>query len=277
MQFIFPRKGDVAMRQPLLAPLVLAVSLTGCSTVGEYASSSPAPEQSPVPSAGQVSVPAPDWGEQVYMTAYGVEDRPEPVFSPEYRLPEIKNAGGIPAYEAINAYYQKTLDALAASAAEMSGWAVEDYNVTRVTKEPFFTYTDTETYEIALDTGRWASILRSHYSSLGGPSPCLYPVGDTFDLSTGARLDFAGLFTCDAQTAAGRVLDAVLAQNAQGAYMGVVIDEDILRRAYDPEQFYLTGEALTVYFPEGELPGALGSPTFAVSYSELEDIFALWE
>jgi len=32
-----------------------------------------------------------------------------------------------------------------------------------------------------------------------------------------------------------------------------------------------------VYFPQGDLASALGSPTFAVPYTELEDILKPWQ
>lgn len=271
------------MRRRLILSLALCLLLTACSTVAEYASPVPSPEGSaaPAPSASappeETAAPAPEWGEQVYMTAYAVEGRPEPVFAPEYRLPEIENAQGVSAYEAINAYYAAALDDLASSAAELSGWAVDDFKASQITGDPFYAYVDTERYEISLETPARVSVLRSHYSNVGGPSPAMYPVGDTFDLTTGTRLTFAGLFTCSEEEARQRVLDAVLALNAQGAYAGAVLDEGNLTAAFQPEQFYLTEDSLVCYFPDGDLPGAVGSVTFAVPYTDLEDILTPWK
>jgi len=281
--FTFSRKSDKLEKKEevdvcgkrFLLPLALCLVLSGfsgCSTVAEYASQTPS---APVVSADPL--PAPEWGDQIYQTAISVEGRETPVFSPEYRLPYIKNAAGIPSYEAVNAYYATALEDLKTAAAELSGWAVDDCKVSLSSNTPFFGYEDTEEYEIALQAKGIVSILRSHYSNMGGPSPTLYPVGDTFHLATGTRLSFADLFTCASETAAQQVLQAVLEQNAKAEYMNTVIDEESLRLSYQPEQFYLTEEALTVYYPEGELAGALGSPTFAVPYAELEDIWALWD
>jgi len=265
----------MARFRPLPLLLSLLICLTGCSTVAEHASPSPTPAESAQPAPAEV--PAPEWGEQVYMTAFAAEGRDEPVFSPEYRLPKIDNAAGIGAYEAINDYYAAALDKLAVSASDLAAWAVDDYKTARATGDPFYPYVDTEDHQIALQTGQVVSILRSHYNNTGGPSPQLYPIGDTFDLATGARLTFADLFTCGPTEAAARVLDLLLEQNAQGAYRGAVLDEEALRQAFEPEQFYLTEEALTLFFPEGDLPSALGSPTFAIPYSDLEDIWSLWQ
>lgn len=268
--------------------LCLGLLLTGCATVAEYASPTPplgqeatatpsAGPESPTPAPSDTPRPQPEWGEQVYMTSYVVQDRPEPVFSPEYRLPKITNAQGVPAYEAINDYYAGALDDLAVSAAELSGFAVEDYSIAQSLGDPFFNYVDSETFVLSLSTPTRVCVLRTHVSNLGNPHPLNYPLADTFDLSTGARLGFADLFTCSAETARERVLSAVLARNAASGYSGVTLDEEQLRQGYDPEKFYLTEDSLVVYYPQGTLASALGSPTFAVAYTELEDIFAPWQ
>lgn len=272
-----------------LLPLCLCLLLTGCATVAEYtsptpplgqeatATPTPGPESSaPAPSEATPR-PGPEWREQVYMTSYVVQDRSEPVFSPEYRLPKITNAQGIPAYEAINDYYAGALDDLAVSAAELSGFAVEDYSIAQSLGDPFFNYVDSETFVLSLSAPSRVCVLRTHVSNLGNPHPLNYPLADTFDLATGARLSFADLFTCSAEEARERVLSAVLARNAASGYSGVVLEEEQLRQGFDPEKFYLTEDSLVVYYPQGTLSSALGSPTFAVPYTELEDIFAPWQ
>lgn len=279
------------MRKKSLLPLCLCLLLTGCTTVADYTSPTPPLGQDatalptaavgePVPTSPDATAtpqPQPVWGEQVYMTAYAVQGRSDPVFSPEYRLPKITNAEGIPAYEAINTYYADALDDLAVSAAELSGFAVEDYTMAQSLGDPFFNYVDSETFVLSLDTPTRICVLRTHVSNLGNPHPLTYPLADTFDLTTGARLSFADLFTCSADQARERVLSAVLARNAQSGYSGVVLDEASLRQGYDPESFYLTEDSLVVYYPQGTLATALGSPTFAVAYTELEDIFTPWQ
>lgn len=268
--------------------LCLGLLLTGCATVAEYASPTPplgqeatatpsvGPE-SPTPAPSDTPRPDPEWGEQVYMTSYVVQDRPEPVFSPEYRLPKITNAQGVPAYEAINDYYAGALDDLAVSAAELSGFAVEDYSIAQSLGDPFFNYVDSETFVLSLSTSSRVCVLRTHVSNLGNPHPQSYPLADTFDLTTGERLGFADLFTCPVEEARERVLSAVLAHNAASGYSGVTLEEEQLRQGFDPEKFYLTEDSLVVYYPQGTLSSALGSPTFAVAYAELEDIFAPWQ
>ncbi|MEA4955117.1 MAG: DUF3298 domain-containing protein [Pseudoflavonifractor sp.] len=267
------------MARKLLFSLALCLLLSGCSTVADHAATpSPVSSSDATAALPTASVrPAPEWGEQVYMTAYVADGRDEPVFAPEYRLPEIKNAAGDPAYEAINTFYSGALSDLAASAAEVSGWAVDDYKTAQAAGYPFQKYVDTESYELTLNTASRVSILRSHYSNSGGPAPTLYPIGDSFDLTTGTRLSFADLFSCPAEEAQSKVLDLVLGLNAQGAYAGTVLDAELLRNAYAPEHFYLTEDSLVCYFPDGDLPHALGSPTFAVPYTQLKEMMHPWE
>ena len=73
------------------------------------------------------------------------------------------------------------------------------------------------------------------------------------------------------------MLGALLELNAQGAYANTVLDETMLKNAFSPENFYLTEDAFTVYFPNVDLPRAVGTPTFAIPYTDLEDILLSWE
>lgn len=265
------------MDRKLTLPLALCLLLTACAGAGHTPTPAPTPtaQIDPVPTA--TPLPAPEWGEQVYMTAFGVEGRMDPVFLPEYRLPKIENAGGVSAYEAINAYYAAALDDLAISAAELAGWAIDDYAVTQVSGDPFFDYVDSETYELTMEASTRVSILRCHYSNSGGPYPTLYPMADTFDLTTGARLSFADLFSCDADEARQRVLTAALTLNSAGKYSNTVLDENTLKDSFWEENFYLSEDSLVVFFPNSEFPRAVGTPTFAIPFVDLEDILLSWE
>lgn len=265
------------MRKTILV-LSLSLLLAGCSTVAQpggvpIVTTPPAETADLTTDAPAYDPPA--WDEQVYMTAYAVEGRDEPVFRPEYRLPRIANAAGVPAYEAINAYYADILSDLAVAAADLSAWAVDDYRTTQATGEPFYPFTDTESYVISVQTSGFVSVLRTHAGATGSPQTVSYPIGDTFDLGSGQRLLFADLFTCSQKDAAGRVLSTIITQNAAGSYMGAVFDADALTAAFEPEQFYLTESALVLYFPAWDIPGAIGSPTFAIPYTELADVWAL--
>lgn len=258
-----------------ILPLSLCLLLTACATV-EPTSTPPGIVQAtataePAPTAAPT--PTPVWGEQVYLTAFAAEGRDEPVFSPDYRLPFIENADGITAYETINAYYATALDDLAVSAAEVAGWAIDDYYTTQATGDPFFNYVDTESYELTLQTASRVSILRSHYSNSGGAYPTLYPLSDTFDLTTGERLELADLFSRSAEETEETILNAVLALNAEKAFNHTVLDETALQEGFSTRNFYLTEDALTIYFPELDLPRAVGTPTFAIPYTELGDTF----
>ena len=266
-------------RLPFLG-LALTLLLTGCSTVAEHKTPDADPDAAPTPAVvvTQASRPdAPVWKEQNYVTVFTDDSQSGPIFSPEYRLPLIENADASPAYPPINEFYANALDDLAASSAEIFAWALEDAQSASTLGIDFQPFIDEETYEITLETAERVSILRSHYSNSGGPYPLLYPIGDTFDLTTGQRLSFADLFTVPADQAAARVLEAVLASNAAGSYGGTPIPEEDLKVGWSPERFYLTEDALVMYFPDSELPHPVGTPTYAVPYAQLEDILQTWE
>ena len=261
-----------------ILPLALCLLLTSCATVEEYASPSPAPSGGTgIEDTQATPVPAPQWGEQIYQTSFTAEGRQRPVFSPEYRLPKILNAEGVPAYEAINSYYEEALASLASAAAETSGWAIEDYNMSTSSDFPFYEYVDTERYVISLETAARVCILRTHTNSAGSPSTVRYPVGEVFDLTTGARLYLADLVSCTEEEAQERILSAVIAINGSAGYNGSPLDEEALRGAYHPERFYLTEDSFVVYYPAGDIAGTTDSPTYAIPYTELEDILTPWE
>ena len=109
------------MRSKLILPMCLCLALSACAVVEHDPTPTPPPSlPTAQPTPEPALRPAPEWGEQVYMTAFAPEGRrDDPVFIPDYRLPLIKNAEGVAAYEAINAYYAAALDDLAAN--EKSG------------------------------------------------------------------------------------------------------------------------------------------------------------
>lgn len=260
------------MKSKHFLPLTALLLLTACTPAGEVQVDATA-----TPVVSEATRTVPDWGVQVYTTSFTAEGHNAPVFSPEYRLPKIKNAEGIPAYEAINAYYAEILDSLAIAASETAGWALEDLNITKATGDPFYPYIDTEQYAVAMESRDRVSILRTHTNATGSPATLTYPTGETFDLTTGERLYFADLISVSEETAQESVLAAVCRLNAANGYSGTVLPEEELRESYHPEQFYLTEDSFVVYYPAGTLTGITNSPTFAIPYSDLEEILTPWE
>ena len=263
-------------RFPVLG-LALILLLSGCSTVAEH---SETPNPSPIPDAAVTEAVRPDppvWAEQTDAAVFPDDGQSAPVFSTAYSLPRIDNADASPAYQRINDFYAAALGDLTEAADERFAQARKAAEHAAAQGEAFQPFADGESYEITMATARQVSILRSHYSNSGGPYPLLYPIGDTFDLTTGQRLSFADLFTIPADQAAARVLEAVLDSNAAGSYGDTVLPEDVLMAVWSPEQFYLTEDSIVLYFPDSELPHAVGTPTFAVPYTQLEDILQTWE
>ena len=50
-----------------------------------------------------------------------------------------------------------------------------------------------------------------------------------------------------------------------------------MKNAFQEENFYLTESAFTVYLSGFDFPRAIGVPTFAIPYADLEDILLPWD
>jgi hypothetical protein len=180
----------------LFSLFLVVLLLSSCSGGGTAIASPPqtqAPESAPLPTAAPV--PKPVWGEtSTGLTAKDAKTG-DTVLTAAYILPGITNASGdTPQWTAINDYYAAEGQSLLEDARQLADPAQEDYTFCRDNGYDFYPYTDEQSFELKLQTERHVSILRSHYFYQGGAHGEVYLLADTFDMTSGERLDLNDLF-----------------------------------------------------------------------------------
>lgn len=265
---------------PLLLGLLLA--LTACKPAPEP-SASPAPLPSPTvsetapsvtppgPSPTEVRIPAPVWGSQVSECSQAnPDDGSITLVTGSFTLPHVENAGDVPAYAAINRYYEDLAEGLKSDALADVSLALDDYRTAQALGDPFTAFSSEETYQVVHETESTAVILRVHYGHYGGPYPSLLYMVDAFDLTTGQVLAFSDFFS-DAERAEEIIRAEILRQGAGHAEY----DQSALASAFQKENFYPTEEGFVFYYQPGTLsPNAAGLSSFTVPYDLLDGLLS---
>ena len=95
------------------------------------------------------------------------------------------------------------------------------------------------------------------------------PLARKYGVTTGEPLALADCFA--GEDWQRRLLSAMEGQS-QELELGLTLDD--LERSFSPACFYLTDDALVVYYQEGTFGGhALGLVEFPIPYTDLEDIW----
>lgn len=272
-----PAPGRCTVKKGLFC-FCLLLLLSACAG---GSAASPSPEASGAPAAESPSASAsarPAWGAAQFGFTKTDDKTGETVMTASYLLPKITNQPSTAAWTAINDYYSAEGEALTKNAEEMAGWAYDDYETSKTMKYDYQPYTDEQTYDATLVTDSMASILRTHYIYSGGAYGDTFLFSDTFNLSTGQKLKLDDLFSVASDVYGPRVLAEVKALAARESDGGTPrYDPDKLESAFDPNCFYLTGDALVIYYQTYALgPRALGMPQFSIPKDKLEDILIPW-
>ena len=252
---------------PLTLGLLLA--LTACGPKAPQVT--PTPEPAPVVTPSPTPSPAPElqWTDQVFEQSFPADDGTT-VMTVRYVFPDIIGAAANEAWDKIHTYYANEGAAYLTSATENADLALDDYHIAQASGYDFIPYADEFSYKITRQTGELASIKRNYYSNMGGAYPVSYQFCETFDLSTGDKLGLDGLLATGWRET---VLDLLAAQ-ADAAQLG--LDAETLAGVFDPSCFYLTQDALVVYFQEGVLGGhGLGLVELPIPLSDLSGLL-LW-
>lgn len=254
---------------PLFLALTLALSLTACTSPG--ARKTPAPADTPSP-APEVS-PAPAelrWTDQTFAQEFTSQDGTV-VMSVSYVFPGIADAGTDPAWSKIHDFYATEGAAYLTNAAELAGWAADDYTVSAATGGDFLPYGEESGWRISHQTEDLVSFVRSYYANsvTGAAHPSNYQFSEQFDLTTGDRLSLNDFFT-DPETAKERILTLLAEKAADAGYT-----RDMLEGEFKEDYFYLTDNAFVFYYqPDTLAPYAAGLLEFSIPYPDLEDLMS---
>lgn len=271
------------MRKPCLyATLALLLMLTACSP----APANPTPVPSALPSVPVEDAPPvssepaspsepPSWEDRTYTMDFTAGDETI-LLSVSYTLPYLSNSGDYPPWQAVNAYYDRVEADLIASAEEHAEQARSDYELTAQSGLSYQVGSEEMDYTIVRQTGRYVSLTREFYvTAEGAAHPSVFLWSEQLDLTTGKLVRFADCFT-DPNTAAQRVLDAVLATQEAAELQEAGISAGKLTAALQPEHFYLTDQGFVFWYQSEEL-GTNHSPIeIPVSYESFDGILQNW-
>lgn len=259
-----------------LASMLLLSSCMGGTAAQNSSSSalSAAPEPSSV-----VTTWEPIWGSQVFEWSATDPVTGIAFITVRYSLPDITNPYAPDPYSTLSDYYDKKGKELQNAATDIVGAAQEDFDFARENGYEFYPYADEQDYVLKLDTDRYVSVLRIHYTYLGGAHGEGYLFSDTFDMSTGEIMTLDQIFTVSSDEYMPRVLAEMKTQAAQRLTEDKtpVFDETALEDAFDPNCFYLTPDTLVIYYQVYSLGShTLGAPEFSIPREALEDILISW-
>ena len=148
--------------------------------------------------------------------------------------------------------------------------AAAEYRAALAASQPLPRFHAELTYQVTYNEGGlWSLYTQSREQGPGGQTALLRR-GDTWDLASGYPVALSALFPRRSGWRR-RLLEAVEAEAAQRTAAGVSQSHEGVRRRlrqyFNPQNFYLTGEGLAVFYPMYAIAPAMeGIPVFTIPY-----------
>ena len=148
--------------------------------------------------------------------------------------------------------------------------AAAEYRAALAASQPLPRFHAELTYQVTYNEGGlWSLYTQSREQGPGGQTALLRR-GDTWDLASGYPVALSALFPRRSGWRR-RLLEAVEAEAAQRMAAGVSQYHEGVRRRlrqyFNPQNFYLTGEGLAVFYPMYAIAPAMeGIPVFTIPY-----------
>jgi hypothetical protein len=190
-------------------------------------------------------------------------------------LPLLTNAANIPAFTAINRYFDQQAATAMAAAENLAPQAQDDYTQL---KQDFMNWYDERVGKVIWQSDRLASIVVTDDSYYGGAHPNTALSSICFDLKTGLSVPLASFFTISEKEVAELMIKTVYdltrtLKDETGTYLLYDCSEADVRAAFKPGNFYLNGKEIIIYFqPYDIAPYAAGLPQFPIPYADLADV-----
>lgn len=200
--------------------------------------------------------------------------RNTPVLKYTYTIPVFLSSDRRVRTDKLNRYYENAAAAFVRYV-RRTLWpaAVADYHNSVANGYPMNEYEAIRDYTLTYNEDCLISLYTDQYEYTGGAHGNTVRSADTWLLPQAERLTLGQLFPAD-NTYLVRVelavIDQIEAQNAAGT--GAYFDNyrELVPQTFNPAQFYLTPEGLTVYFQQYDIaPYASGIPTFRLPYRQI--------
>lgn len=186
----------------------------------------------------------------------------------------------IPALPAVSDYYENRTQELAQQCAALLDEA-KTARADAADSGYFEPYAFDLDYFIQRNDGKVLSVQESVYQATNGPHPNTVYSANTFSTETQGRLLLADLFKVPEEEYLPRLMERVRLQmdEAEQTYGSFYYDNarDDLEQLFDTGDFYLTDDALVLFFNTYTLaPHAGGPQFFELPLTELSDILESW-
>ena len=169
-------------------------------------------------------------------------------------------------------YRQRALLLLRRIRTSLYNNAVEDYKNSIANGYPIHTYEAMQTFNITYNEDCLLSLYMEYYEYTGGAHGSTERASQTWNMNIGRTLPLAAFFK-KGYNYTDRLKELINEQiaeqiaNGTGAYFDNY--SELVDKTFNPENYYLTRYALTVYFQQYDIaPYASGIPTFMLPYAE---------
>jgi len=200
-----------------------------------------------------------------------MDDTGSPVLEAKIVYPQIFNADSKNEIDIINQYLYEQMKAYRdIIATEGVYYAREDKDASVAGEYEFMIHTYTQTPKITYNGNGYLSIVYFRMEVTGGARPNIYLKAESFKVTTGERLsleDFLG-YRAESTVANVAAREIRLARQKGDTSYYDTYSRDV-KRWYDPEDFYLSGKALTAFYQTDTIaPYTSGIPSFNISYND---------
>lgn len=173
----------------------------------------------------------------------------------------------------MNAYYSsKARAAMKYAATSLRQAAIADYQYRKENNFPFHSYELDMNSVVTLNYRCVASLYTDQYEYTGGAHGSVIRTSTSWALRTGRMISLKDLFPHNPQYAR-QIKQEIKRQISEQIAAGedVYFDdyEELVEKTFDEEQFFLTNDALVIYFQQYDIaPYSSGLPEFQIPYSK---------
>jgi hypothetical protein len=194
-------------------------------------------------------------------------------------FPEIKDPDNRNGVSLINQYYQTSCDEFfSKTVADALEKAKEDRAFAQKNGYPFFVRTYDRSFSIPYNGNNLLSVLEEQFENFGGAHPDTVRMSQTFDVTTGKKLELTDFLGATQEQALEKVYTAVLAQikAKQGTDQDVFSEgyTESVRKNYSPQDFWLSDQSMVFCYQLYTIaPYAAGFQQFEIPFST-QGVFA---
>lgn len=194
------------------------------------------------------------------------------VLTYKVQYPQFTTFRTLPSLRNINTYYhQQALSLASELPATYYPQAVADLQSREELGAPFYPYEIQRPYTITYGQNCVLSLYLDEYIFTGGAHGTTTRASDTWNARNGERILLSALFPQDfdyAELLKGLIEEEIGRRNAQQSGLYFEDYADRVEQAWSEANFYLTPEALVLYFRQYDIaPYSTGIPTFAFPYA----------